>query len=705
MGSVRDLGTTGDTGPLPTDSAADRGPRRAEVAARPRPALDLRALFGMEHGPWAWTTAVQATVAMAASFGLAAWLFGPHIGTLAALGSMTVLYEKKTPYVYRSAALAVVGLGFVASVALGSLASALSVWAAAAAIGLIAGVSTWLCAAWRVDRPGALFFVMVGAISTIAPGGVSDVPQHAAVAALGAAVGWAVSMSGAPFRARRPEYRAVAAAFRQLAALLRAVGTPDLDHAQHRASVAVADAWRTVLLAQTRGYRSTTHAARLRSLLRWVSDIHLAVTQVGMVRTEPLPGEAAGFADRMAAAVAEPDRAPEASDLDDLRQGMRPRALEARVYGLLARAATAAHRPDRDEEDERARALEDQRYPALWDSLRSSLGTESLIRPTALRMGITVTLAGAFGLWIGLDRSYWIAITATAVLQGGNVVVTTKRSVQRSVGTMLGVAVGALVLWFDPPVSAVVVLAAAFMGLSQLVMGRSFLYGSVLVTPMALLLSHTAAPDPITALAGSRVLDTVVGSLFGLAGSLLLWRRASTARLPQAITDALDTARQCVVSVLDPEVPLGPEHRYQLRRDMRASLVNLRGVYESAVGDVPRAATTQPLWPVVVATQRAGYLALSALAVERAEPVGTITLQRVDLAFGELIASMRERRTPRMGALPRLAAYPRINMELRALSNAMAGAVAQDEHAARQEAERRALREEHRARGDVDADL
>ncbi|WP_198659214.1 FUSC family protein [Nocardiopsis sp. FIRDI 009] len=682
-----------------------QGPERARVAERPRPRVDLRALFGLEAGTWAWTTAVQAAVAMSASFGLAAWLFGPQVGTLAALGSMTVLYEKKTPYVYRSAALALVGLGFVASVTLGSLASAVSVWASVVAIGFVAGAATWVCAAWRVDKPGALFFVLVCAISTIAPGGLADIPLHAGVAALGAAVGWAVSMSGAPVLARHPEYRAVSEAYRQLSALLRAVGTAELDHAQHKASVAVAESWRIVLLAQTRGYRSTPEAARLRSLLRWVSDIHLAATQVSMARTTPLPESAAAFADRLVPAVAEPDRAPDPADLDDLRRGMRPRSLESRLYGLLARAAQAAHRSGHDEEDEHARELDDQRYPALWGALRSSLSAESLVRPTALRMWITVTLGGAFGLWLGLDHYYWVAITATAVLQGGNVVLTVNRSLQRSLGTLIGVVIGAFVLSLDLPLPVVVVLAGTFQGLTQLVVGRNFFYASVLLTPMALLLSHTASPHPITALAESRIIDTLVGSLFGLAGALLLWRSASATRLPQAIIGVLDNARQCVVAVLDQDVRLGPERRYQLRRDLRATLVNLRGVYESAIGDVPRAAATRPLWPVVVATQRTGYLALSALALENPAPVGVITLQRVDLAFKELVASMEERRTPRLGALPRLPAYPRINMELRALSNAMTNAVAQDERAAQQEAERRAQREKRRAQRDVDADL
>ncbi|MEU3018165.1 FUSC family protein [Nocardiopsis sp. NPDC007018] len=688
-------------------SESARAPERVTVGERPRPRVDLKAVFGLEAGPWAWTTALQAAVAMTVSFALASVIFGPQVGTLAALGSMTVLYEKKTPYAYRAAALALVGLGFVAAVTVNSLAASLSPWAAVASIGLTAGIATWVCAAWRVDKPGTMFFVLVATISTIAPGGLAEVPLHALVAALGAAVGWTVSMSGAPLRARHPEYKAVSAAYRELATLLRAVGTAELDHAQHAASVALADAWRIVLLGQTRGYRTTAEAARLRALLRWVSDIHLAATQVCMARPTPLPQEAAEFADRMALAVADPAGAPDPDSLDELRRGMRPRSLEARLYNLLSRAAQSARRGSEDEEDSRRTAdLHDDRYPALWSSLRSSLSGDSLIRPTALRMWLTVTLAGAFGLSMGLDHYYWVALTTTAVLQGGNVVLTLNRSVQRSLGTLLGVLGGVALLGFDLPLVVVIVLAGLLQGATQLVVGRNFFYGSVLLTPMALMLSYTANPYPVAELAGSRIIDTLVGSAFGMAGALLLWRSASATRLPQAIAKVLESTRQCMMAVLDQDVEITEERRYRLRRDMRAALVSLRGVYDSAIGDVPRAASTRPLWPVVVATQRIGYLALAALSQDRSpDPAGTITLQRVDLAFHELISAMRERRTPRLGALPRLPAYPRINMELRALANAMTSAVAQDERSAQQEAERRAQRERRRAQKDVDADL
>ncbi|QBI54570.1 FUSC family protein [Streptomonospora litoralis] len=707
MGTVHDQGATTSSGaddPTPSEPVWNPPTRvRPKVAERPHQRVDLKALFGLASGGWAWSTAVKAAVAMASSFGLAAVLFGPQVGTLAALGSMTVLYEKDTPFQYRSVALAVVGLGFVTCVAIGSL-SGMNPWAAALAIGAVAGAATWLCGALRVDRPGALFFVLVCAISTIASGGLADVPLHALIAALGAGVGWLVSMSEGLVRGRHPEHRAVADAFHQLAALLRAIGTPRLDHVQHDASIAVARAWRIVLLSQTRGYRDTATAARLRALLRWVSDIHLAATDVSLARTERLPAVASDFADALAGAVGKPELAPDENELDELRRGLRPRSLEGRLYSRLARTAQAARRSEHEVQG-RGLELHDVRYPPLLQSLRSSLSRGSLLRPTTLRMGITVAVAGVAGLALGIDRFYWISITATAVLQGGNVVLTVNRSLQRALGTLVGVLIGALLLSVQLPLAVTVVLAACFMGLTQLVVPRNFFYASIFLTPMALILAHTAAPNPVEQLAQARLVDTLLGSLAGMVGAVVLWRRASAARLPQTIVDVLENTRTTLLAVLDPEVEPSADRTYRLRRDLRSALVSLRGVYDSAIGDVPRAESTQPLWPVVVAAQRSGYLALSALALEKPPPASQITLQRLDLAFDELIASLRKRRTPRLGALPRLVDYPRINMELRALSSSMRTAVAEDTRAAEREQQRRAQRERRRAQEEVDADL
>ncbi len=672
MGLVNGQETDDSSSPPPQGRPPAR--IRARIAERPRPRLDLRAVFGLAPGPWGWTRGLRAGIAMSLSFGLVAALFSPSLGSLAALGSMTALYERNTPYAHRAASLALIAAGFVASVAVGSL-SAVSPWSAALAIGAVAGTATWACQSLRVEAPGPFYFVLVCAIATIVPGGTAAVPQHTGVAAIGAGIGWLVSMSGALLRSRRPEERAVAAAFRHLGALLRAVGTPRVDHAQHDASLAVAAAWRIVLQAQTRGYRDSPRAARLRALLRWVSDIHLMATEVTLGRTTPLPGVVADFADDLARAVARPEASPAPERLDGVHRGLRPRSPESRLYRLLARTARSARRLDHEVEG-RGVQLYDRRTPPLLDSLRSGWSRESLVRPTALRMGITVAAAGLLAILLGFERFYWVPVTAASVLQGGNVVLTANRSAQRAIGTAVGVVLGGFLLALPLPLPAVVAVAALLQGLAQTVLPRSFCYASVALTPMALLLAYTAAPYPVELLVRERMVDTLVGSLVGVAGALLLWRRASASRLPQTIATTLRTSRRVLLEALDPDVRLGPEQRYRLRRDLRADLLRLRGVYDSAVGDVPRAEHTAPLWPVVIAAQRTGYLALATLAAEDVPPTTHITLQRLGLAFDELSAALRERRAPRLGALPSIPDHPRLVMEVRALAAALRTAAA-----------------------------
>lgn len=676
---------------------------RARIAEWPRQRVSPRALFGLAPGRWAWTQALRAAVAMSLSFTLVASLFNPSLGSLAALGSMTVLYEKNTPYVHRAGSLALVASGFVASVAVGSL-SSVSLWASAVAIGLVAGVATWLCQSLRVEPPGPFFFVLVCAIATIVPNGAGAVPQHAGVAAIGAGIGWLVSMSGALFGARHPENRAVAEAFRQLGSLLRAIGTPRLDHVQHQASLAVATAWRIVLQAQFRGYRDTARAARLRALLRWVSDVHLAATDVALARSEPLPDGVADVADGLAVAVSRPDLAPHPHALDEVRKGLRPRALESRLYSRLARASQSAGRPDHGA-DGRGVELQDRRNPPVLGALRSGLSGESLIRPTALRMGITVTAAGVLAILLGFDRFYWVSVTTASVLQGGNVVLTTNRSAQRALGTVIGVVIGAGILLFTPPLAVVIATAALLQASAQLVIARNFFYASIVLTPMALIVAHTAAPYPVDQLVQARLVDSLVGAFVGVLGELLLWRKASAARLPPSIAAALDSSRTVMTEALDPDTRLTAERRYRLRRDLRRDLLSLRAVYDSAVGDVPRAEHTRPLWPVVVATQRIGYLALSTLALDDPPRATHITLQRLDLAFRELRASLRERRAPRLGALPSLVDYPHITMELRALASTLRSAAASDARDAAVEHQLRIQREQRRARDEAVGDL
>jgi uncharacterized membrane protein YccC len=67
---------------------------------------------------------------------------------------------------------------------------------------------------------------------------------------------------------------------------------------------------------------------------------------------------------------------------------------------------------------------------------------------------VTVTLAAAVGRVLGLDHGYWVALTATAALQGTSFDAVARRAAERLLGTIAGVTIAAGVLAAHPPVLA-----------------------------------------------------------------------------------------------------------------------------------------------------------------------------------------------------------------------------------------------------------
>jgi hypothetical protein len=73
--------------------------------------------------------------------------------------------------------------------------------------------------------------------------------------------------------------------------------------------------------------------------------------------------------------------------------------------------------------------------------------------------------------------------------------------------------------WPDPPRSAGLVLAIAILQvITELFVARNYGIAVVAITPMALILTHLGAPEPLDRL----VLDRVVETLLGAAATLLV---------------------------------------------------------------------------------------------------------------------------------------------------------------------------------------
>ncbi|MFI5481052.1 FUSC family protein [Streptomyces rubiginosohelvolus] len=396
---------------------------------------------------------------------------------------------------------------------------------------------------------------------------------------------WLVALAPALVRREGPERRAVARALEAAAVCAADPGPRNRDAAdpgsrhRHAAAAAVHAAWQCLLA-------SGRPTPVRRSLERLVVHAEAAFVAPG-------PGRGAGAADperlrawaaltRGRGPVPTPPPAPGTAD---------------ELYGIDAERAVL-------------RAREGRR--AARRALLRRLGPGSPLLPVAVRTLIGCALAGYLCAALGVGRPYWAIVTAASLYQA-NLTLSWNRTLQRTLGNLLGVLVFAAVL----PVSRISPLALVccclFFGFAaEALITRNYWLGSVAVTPMALLVLEFGGAHPAGELIGDRVLDTVLGAATGFLAATLVTNRRATGRVEQAL-DATDRARAAAErTVADPAA--APTERDRARRALTASLVELREAGDTAAGEWwQRALPEQRL----LAAERAGHRTLAATAPRR----------------------------------------------------------------------------------------
>ncbi|MCT6779097.1 FUSC family protein [Streptomyces sp. CS7] len=510
-------------------------------------------------------------------------------------GSLCALYGHGLPYARRARAVAGVVLGMAAGLAVSLVTASLTgSTAVLIAVGaLLAAVQKVLCDATRIGPPGHVIFTFVSSAALFAPQRLGQIPGHLALTLGAGAFAWLVALAPALVRREGPERRAVARALEAAAACAadpgprnRNAADPGPRHhsaadpgSRHRsaAAAAVHAAWQCLLA-------SGRPTPVRRSLERLV--VHAEAAFVA-------PGSGAGAADperlrawaaltRGRGPVPTPPPAPTSAD---------------ELYGIDAERAVL-------------RAREGRR--AARRALLRRLGPGSPLLPVAVRTLIGCALAGYLCAALGVGRPYWAIVTAASLYQA-NLTLSWNRTLQRTLGNLLGVLVFAAVL----PVSRISPLALVccclFFGFAaEALITRNYWLGSVAVTPMALLVLEFGGAHPAGELIGDRVLDTVLGAATGFLAATLVTNRRAAGRVEQAL-DATDRARAAAErTVADPAA--APTERDRARRRLTASLVELREAGDTAAGEWwQRALPEQRL----LAAERAGHRTLAATAPRR----------------------------------------------------------------------------------------
>ena len=164
-------------------------------------------------------------------------------------------------------------------------------------------------------------------------------------------------------------------------------------------------------------------------------------------------------------------------------------------------------------------------WPRLHRQLAAGLRRQSVVLPSAARIGIAVAVGVGVGQVLGLGHAYWVGLTAAAVLQGSNLAVTRRRVVHRVAGTVAGVGLTFAVLGWNPPLWVVVLVVAIAQFAVELVIATHYGLAVTAITVLALGLFHLGTPtEDVGSALVARLVDTAIG-----AALALVLRRAAVA--------------------------------------------------------------------------------------------------------------------------------------------------------------------------------
>lgn len=137
-----------------------------------------------------------------------------------------------------------------------------------------------------------------------------------------------------------------------------------------------------------------------------------------------------------------------------------------------------------------------------------------------LFVGISLALAQAFQL----ERPYWVPVSCLAVIQGASLRAVWNKQMHRIIGTGIGVflAWGLLTLPLDKWSISLLMMVLAF--IIETLVVRHYGLAAIFITPLTIFLAEATqlGHGSPNAMLEARLLDTVLGSLVGLAGGICL---------------------------------------------------------------------------------------------------------------------------------------------------------------------------------------
>jgi uncharacterized membrane protein YccC len=610
--------------------------------------------------PWAGMGLGALAAGVPLTVGLAAGQ--PVKGVLMAFGGLLgTMADRIGPYPLRTRRVAFAGAFGAAGLLIGAVVNGRG-WLAVAVLVVVAGASALLSSIGATWSMAGMFLLVYAALGTGPIGALR--PLWLTLAWVLAGVGWRLVLM-VPGWLRHPravEENRVAAAYRALAANLRAPGAEGFSATRQDVATALNVGYEELIGQRAAASGRDQRLARLVALLnqaRLIAEAAAALTYAG----EQAPPQAADQADKIAQAVLDGRAVPgigQPSAAGPGRLALYDALNRAALMISGGRAGVPVATRDTDWPPERPGPLR-----TLGEQVRQEFA------PTfAIRLMLCIGVAAVCSETLPLQRSYWVPLAIAVVLKPdfGSVFA---RALQYATGTVIGAAVGALILAGYSPNPVLLAPAVVFAALLAYGMSRNYGLFGVFFTPLVILLIELLAHGGWR-LAEARLVDILLGCGIALFIGYAPWPSSWHAHVHRDLAAAIDEAARYLDLALRDRAP-GPAASAHARA--RRKLATVRVEFQRTMAE-PRRVQDRVMvwWPTVIALE---WL----LEAIPATSVNSAGWQPPVAAVSELSTALRQVATAvRAGwpvkpqpRLPRPPSLEQVSDAVRSVQNAVAG--------------------------------
>jgi uncharacterized membrane protein (TIGR01666 family) len=159
--------------------------------------------------------------------------------------------------------------------------------------------------------------------------------------------------------------------------------------------------------------------------------------------------------------------------------------------------------------------------PIDLNLLKDNLSFESNNFRHAIRISIATLFGFIVSLLLPVGHSYWILLTIIVILKPAYSL-TKKRNYERLTGTIIGAAIGLLILYFIKDNDALFVIMLVLMIGTYSLIRTNYMISVIFMTPYILLLFHLLSNASFKTIITDRITDTTIGSVIAFLANLIL---------------------------------------------------------------------------------------------------------------------------------------------------------------------------------------